>query len=119
MHLTTGWIAITGATPNAPRRIVDATARWTDAASRLITVSNRLDTAFARLHTAVTGGVIRIEPVPSAFPIQAIVPRPPAAREAGEAPVVIVEPRGEATAVAGAKRISRGRAPPFLPTCTL
>ena len=117
---TTEWIAITGAPADVPQRITDSTFQWIDASRRLLDVSNRLDTTFAQFCGAVTGGVIRFESPSPAFATDVVTSDAIVARDGNGAPLLfIVEPRAAAAAVAGARKISRGRAPPLLSTCTL
>jgi hypothetical protein len=101
---TTDSIAMGGASAGAPQRIAHVTLRWTVAAERLIQVSNDLDASFARLSAAAENGVVRNELL-----------QPPAVAT----PPRAVQNGSVARGVAGARKISRGRAPPFVSICTL
>jgi hypothetical protein len=101
---TTDSIAIDGAAAGAPQRVVDATLHWIVAAGRLVHVSNDLDASFARLSAAIANGVIRNNSLRAPA-----VATPPRAVQNGNV----------AGGVAGARKISRGRAPPFVSICTL
>ena len=98
---TTCWMEVAGEAADGPQRIAEATGRWVDAAGRLVAVSNRLEVSFARL-------------------VHAVAARPIADGNGDDAPAAFInEVRAEAGAVDGARKISRGRAPPFVSIRTL
>jgi hypothetical protein len=116
---TFDWIAAgTGSMADA-QHLTEVTVRWTDASRRLVEVSNRFDAVFGQLHGAVISGVISPESHTPAFPVQAEASRTIVAHRGDDAPLFIFEPRAAGRVLAGARSISRGRAPPFLSVRTL
>lgn len=92
---TTFWIAIGGPTADATQQLVDGYGLWTAAAGRLVRVSNDLDATYARV-------------------IQTVAIRPRVAPNGCNEPsAIIIQTRAAGNAVAGARNISRGRAPPL------
>ncbi len=107
---TNSWMYVAGEATTGPQRIAEATGYWIDAAGQLAEVSNRLHASFERL-----AGAVRC----AALPVQAVLSRSIPDRNGVDAPCFIPGPRAAASAVAGARKISRGRAPPFRSICTL
>jgi hypothetical protein len=115
----------------APRMLIVATARWIDAATKLATLSNRLDDSSAALVDYVKGGAAPLDlselfPKPISAPrrISFIVRRPSLKSLSIEnSRIFCIHVRRQRSArvtVAEApRRISRGRAPPFVSTCSL
>jgi hypothetical protein len=112
-HETFDWIAAGAGSMADAQHLTEVTRRWTDATRRLVEVSNRLDVVFYQLHGAVIGGVIAPESLSPALAVRAAAPRTIVPHRGSDAPLFIVEPRAAGRVLAGARSISRGRAPPF------
>lgn len=106
---TTEWIAAGGVPAGAPELLAETTALWIVVAARLADTSNRMDSAFAQLLRDVQSGAIVPEPI-------ADETRP---AEAGRCTVLRTQTFSAAGALTAARRVSRGRAPPFVFACTL
>lgn len=116
---------------DAPRLMIVAMAQWIDAAARLVTISNRLDDSFTSLMDYVNGGSAPLDlselfrkPGPAPRRISFIVRRPSLKFLSIEnRRVFCIHVRRQRSArltVAEApRRIFRGRAPPFVSTCSL
>jgi hypothetical protein len=115
---TTAWIAVTGGPADVPCRIIDTTAHWIDAAGQLADVSNRLDASFTRLYGDLTAGVIRLDPRKTTD-VGQVVNSSRRAESRFRITLRIIRTHACPSAVAGARKVSRGRAPPFFSTCTL
>jgi hypothetical protein len=115
---TTAWIAVSGGPVGVPQRIADATFHWIEASRRLVEVSKRLDATFAQLHGHATRGVIRLESQPTTDAGPALN-RSGCAESPSPIALFIIEPRPAARVLAGARSISRGRAPPPVSIFTL
>jgi hypothetical protein len=116
---------------DAPRLLTVAMFRWVDAATRLATLSNRLDDSSAALVDYVKGGNAPLDleelfpkPAPAPRRISFIVRRPSLKFLSCENKRVfcihVRRQRSARLTVAEApRRIFRGRAPPFISTCSL
>lgn len=116
---------------DAPGKLVDATVQWIRATAELTAFSERLDKISDWLLDSVLSGAIAIpveEQTPDAgkpaIPFRLIPPPllPPDwfSYERNHPPCIPVRRRGiRLTIVEAARRITRGRAPPFVSTCSL
>jgi hypothetical protein len=107
---------------DAPQRLFVDTARWIDAAGRVAVLSNRLEEVYASLRALATRpcGILLESPrVDIALRSALAAPRRIPSR--GRLSVVPVRRRRHALsgAVDGARKVSRGRAPPSVSTCSL
>src|SRR5258708_205166 len=117
---------------DAPGLMIDAVARWIDAAEKLDAISNRWDDSFTALIGYIESGTApldlselyrRIGPNPAL--IRLIIRRRPSlkflSRESRRIFCIHVRRQRSArvTVTEAPKRIFRGRAPPFLSTCSL
>ena len=117
---------------DAPELMIDAVARWIDAAGKLEEISNRWDDSFTALIGYVEGGTApldlselyrRIGPAP--VRIRLIIRRRPSLKFLSRAisRVFCIHVRRQRsvrlTVAEAPRRIFRGRAPPFLSTCSL
>jgi hypothetical protein len=110
----------------APALLIETARRWVDAAATLAALSDRLEETFARLRAAAERGILivdRPESAPQSQP-RFTAPRPASRRScAGDrlttSSIRRPWPAPASRAVDAARRISRGRAPPFGSTCPL
>jgi len=117
---------------DAPGLMIDVVARWIDAAEKLEAISNRWDDSFTVLIGYVDGGTApldlselyrRIGPAPGR--IRLIIRRRPSlkllSRENSRVFCIHVRRQRSVrlTVAEAPRRIFRGRAPPFLSTCSL
>ena len=115
----------------APRLLILATARWIDAAAKLAMLSNRLDDSSSALLDYVKGGTAPLDlaellpnPGPAPKRISFVVRRPSLKFLSTENRRVfcihVRRQRSARVTVAEApRRVVRGRAPPFVSTCSL
>jgi len=117
---------------DAPGKLIDATAQWIEAAGQLAAVSERLGGTSALLLDSVKGGAI---PIPTeertadaGKTVTTIRLTPPPLRlpdwltgQSSDVPCIPVRRQRSVrlTVAEAARRIFRGRAPPFVSTCSL
>jgi hypothetical protein len=116
---------------DAPRMLVDAAKEWMDAALQLAALSDRFDDTFAWLLDSVLSGAIPIPPeeqmAEDGKPVTALrlIPTPLLppdwfGYQRYVTPCIPDRQRSvRVTVVEAARTIFRGRAPPFLSTCSL
>ena len=107
LEATTGSIAVEGAAADTS----DLNVHWVLTAGLLVEVSRQLDASFARLSPNIVAGVI------GRLPAAMVAWSRVAQNGRGEPSVIIIENRAASGALAAARNISRGRAPPFVSTC--
>jgi hypothetical protein len=116
---------------DAPRLLVDAAKDWMDAALQLAALSDRFDDTFGCLVDSVKSGAIPIPPEEqtddagdpvTTFRLIPVPLLPPDwfGYQRYVTPCIPDRQRSvRVTVVEAARRISRGRAPPFVSTCSL
>jgi hypothetical protein len=129
LNETTNRVALSPAEAgDAPEQVIAATQRWIDAAAQLAALSNRLDETFAALIEYVNGGTAPLdlsEVFGKSGPAPQFITNRPSVKvlsiESGRIFCIHLRRlRSARLTVADApKRVFRGRAPPFVSTCSL
>ena len=131
LSVMAGRIASSSSLPSsAPEELAAATSSWIDAVRKMESLSSRCDDSYIALLEAMAGGslLFDLDELPGdqrvPAPRRIVIHRPPERRSLGNSRCIrFLHERRQRSArsrvAEDARRICRGRAPPFLATCTL